>query len=405
MDLITLKTRIKSWEHAFTKQHSRAPSRLDVKQNAEILALYKSYKALKSKASKPAIANPSQIDNIKNLLDEPIEDDQFLISTNTELGPTPQAEGKILSIFDIKMTPPESSPLKHKLAPNTEFKTVEFKTPTKPKKIPTTPSKATPKSNFMQKILAAKSSPVASASQETPMYLKRNIDKFEIRSPAFSSPSTGSPTKISTPTKFSGSRVAPSSPTRSSTPVRSTQRSSAPVSQLPLFNTPQTPTSKQQPNFQVSPSPFKSFSETRKRLLDIYEDHKSITIDEDIEITDEEEVEQEQVENKVYRKRSKTQKRSTRRFKIRPNIFSADDDFRNKDLHKMMEQINENEEKTLDNMQDKEEEEEEEEEEEKEKEVTDHNTKPTGRKRNPISNNFKRMKIHYKKNKRWGGRR
>ena len=108
-DILTIKQQIKDWEHGFKLQHGKLPSKLDVRENPKIKALYSKYKSIK--LNKQVTTTTMDKSTAKEDFDEK---ENVLPTPNGELGPTPQANGRVLSIFDLKLTPPESSPLKNK---------------------------------------------------------------------------------------------------------------------------------------------------------------------------------------------------------------------------------------------------------------------------------------------------
>ncbi|RLV95213.1 DNA replication regulator SLD2 [Spathaspora sp. JA1] len=238
MDVSEVKRQIKNWEYEFKKLHNRLPSKSDVKQNSQISKLYSLYKSIKNKQQEPILSPQKPPPDV-------------------ELGPTPQANGKVLSIFDFKLaSPPESSPLKRKSTnimppPESPIKKIQpqMQTPTKPKTTGfLTPSKKPKSINF-----------------ETPDYLSRGMSR------------TLDPT---TPTSGRKSNFA----------------------------------------FSVSPSPLK-INRFNKKLAQVYNASVEPDLDEDPdmgipEMSDEEE-DLETEEPNTYKKK-KTQKRSTRRGKLAP---------------------------------------------------------------------------------------
>ncbi|CAK9436269.1 uncharacterized protein LODBEIA_P08270 [Lodderomyces beijingensis] len=181
VDIVKVKQDIKNWEHSFTDAHRRLPSKADINDNADIKNLYALYKSLKS--GKPPRAVSKSRPEQDKLESKNSNREDVPATPKGELGPTPQANGRILSIFDMKWTPPESSPLKHKIPdatlehspsllvdsmPELKGTTEEngnhtFATPTKkPKSINATPSNtAKRKLNF--------------SDIETPRYMKTSL--------------------------------------------------------------------------------------------------------------------------------------------------------------------------------------------------------------------------------------
>ncbi|EGW34330.1 uncharacterized protein SPAPADRAFT_149052 [Spathaspora passalidarum NRRL Y-27907] len=329
MDITELKRKIKNWEHEFQKKNNRLPSKSDVKGNPEISKLYSLYKTTKSGKtavpSKPPQPPPQSPH-------KPIP-----ASPGMELGPTPQANGKVLSIFDYRMTPPESSPLKRKSTitemsparqnmgpPESPIKKIQMETPTKPKVRQlnfVTPTKKPTKINF-----------------ETPDYLSHGV------------------------------RALQQDPT---TPASGRKLNFAAV-------------------FSVSPSPLK-INRFGKKLADVY---NASVHEMDMEIPEmsdeehsEEDVAQEDEDGTIttYRKK-KTQKRSTRRSKLAP-VFMDQDAPQNVNVQEEMTKIEQQEKKRLASYINSDVESEEEE----SNVFVDTTVKKT---RKPVADNYKRLKIN-----------
>lgn len=389
-DINAIKKQIKDWEHAFIEENTRQPSKRDVKENSKVSKLYKVYKALKNKqkVEVKVLVKPTNdaIDNIKGLSDDEFDKDagnsslDVFLRHNTELGPTPQAGGKVLSIFDLNMTPPDSSPLKDKQQSNVPtIGNTEFKTPTKVKILnQATPLKSERKS-FMERInMIQNSSPIKtpnrpnSVSMQTPQYLNHNIKKFEISQKA---------------------DISPFNIPEQSSPLKHTPISTPVLSKI---------------SFQVSPSPFKRKGFLgSKKLLDVFNEHQNIQIDEEEGFISEESDDEPIVEGQspLRKRKAKTQKRTTRRWKMKPHIEEAEsDNLQKKNIHRVLQEINEGHEKKLEKMMNTNENETDSDD-EFPKEIRK-TVKSTGRKVAPISHNYKRLKIHYKKgNNKWGRRR
>lgn len=397
--LLLYKVRIKDWEKAFLAANGKLPSKADVKADLEIRKAYKKYNQLKAskdaKGSKPqreaeneqksensAKTRSSDLIHIDINLTED-EEEQVELVRNAELGPTPQANGKVLSIFDMVLSPPESSPLKQRgqfLVPGassimspTKSGPHEFKTPTKSVKrlelSDLTPSRGDRPSLMARLELAssAKAITPTSASKglvETPFYLGKVNNKFLFREDG---------------EQKSGEASLPSTPTKSPSIV----------------------------NFQVSPSPLKSqrflsFGRAKK-VSDIFMEYQSMQLGDEFEAQKleverefqaNEEVESEKVDEEhplmaARRKKAKTQKRTTRRWKIKPKSGEAGDDFEGKDVHQEMERIKVRQHDELVGYMEGHTESEESEEEEF---VAP--TRPASTKINPVSNNYKRLKIN-----------
>ena len=142
-----LKRQIKQWEHAFERQHGRPPASADIKREASTRQLYRDYKALRAAPTAPATAPAAPAAPAASPPPSP-----QLIRASAELGPTPQAHGKVLSIFDVKVTPPQSSPLRKG----------KFKTPTKAARLDVTPAR-TPAGSPMKRSLLAQLTAVEEA--------------------------------------------------------------------------------------------------------------------------------------------------------------------------------------------------------------------------------------------------
>lgn len=111
--ILQLKQRIKEWEYDFYKQNDRLPSKLDIKKD-KVYKLYKTYNHVKKEKGKEDVKDISRDvsrDVSRDISSETSSDEEFSF---TQLGPTPQSKGKILSILDMQLTPPHSSPLKRK---------------------------------------------------------------------------------------------------------------------------------------------------------------------------------------------------------------------------------------------------------------------------------------------------
>ncbi|KAF3989518.1 hypothetical protein FT663_01762 [Candidozyma haemuli var. vulneris] len=373
-ELLQHKLQIKQWEKAFAKTNGRVPAKSDVKANPEIYKAYKTYNYLKSKqkgkqqdgsngqskASKSGskgktsslepldfIPLPVEADDDSN---EPHETNPPL---NAELGPTPQANGKVLSLFDI-LSPPESSPLAtSKVVPKSMNSsplkdTTVFKTPTKSVKridyADLTPARNSSAKKSLTSALQSVSTPSKKESAgpdekhtsiETPFYLGKINSKFQFN-PEAVSPLKGSP----------------SSPYNVS---------------VPTINDPVTPSKPtiEQPRFSTSPSPFKtermsSFG-NNKKLTDVFNEAISFQIDEQLkleveselmlemerDINEEEENAEEQLPMRTSKKRL-TQKRTTRRWKIKPR--SEDEraeSFDGKNVHEEIKKIEDREQQEL----------------------------------------------------------
>lgn len=371
-NILLLKQAIKVWEHEFQRSNNRIPSRLDIKLDPKIYKLYKTYKTLKSKQTgdkenvldhkteEPEdkktgidiniLESQSDIEDLEEENEGTRSTDIQLKSSNAELGPTPQANGKVLSILDMRLTPPDSSPLKTKLhskVPEIPATLVDqasqdtFKTPTKSRvsriDLLDLTSSNTKKSNGnalflkLEQIANMKGDDSISnqvkirtpnnkgdnllKSLETPQYLAKVNNKFNFDMDLDNkiNDHSGSPLKVNETLVMSASNYTePNTPTRAPSSI----------------------------NFQVSPSPLKphrlfSFG-NNKKLSEIFNDYKNIK--EDSELQDESnnneeetafengaETGKESSERDRKRKR-KTQKRTTRRWKIKPTTNNVEED-------------------------------------------------------------------------------
>lgn len=336
--LLQVKEKIKTWEHDFQKTHGRVPAKQDMKLEPQISNLYTQYRQLKG-TKKPSSSKKAPIlerkrsfavdvggflSESENSEDNDESNGHIIEVAGAQLGPTPQANGKVLSIFDLKLTPPESSPLKSKTLQIPEIKHEAgedgmFKTPTKIRKLnfmDLTPSvHKTPTRNLSSKLqMAAETSD--SVLLKTPSYLSRTSQKFT----------------------FDDS---------DSTNIKSSPFVASPSPQAEQGNStqPVTPSKPTLDGFLVSPSPLKTHRflsyGSNKKISDIFHDFKKNAIEEEEaeefegEFLDEEEVllaEDDALSTK--RKKQITQKRTTRRWKIKPRQDNTgDDQFSRKDIH------------------------------------------------------------------------
>lgn len=268
-ELHECKLKIKQWEHEFAKAHGRPPAKADMKANPEIGRLYKMYNLQRHKKERHADS-----------------DDETPVSLTAELGPTPQANGRVRSIFEMTMSPPQSSPSKPP---------AEFKTPTKAASqlsfIDVTPRQNTPKESVMarlQSIMTPTKPGVLSA--ETPAYLGKS------KLFSFSTPS----------------------------------RTPAP--------------------FQESPSPLKlqRASSFGRSITEIYAETQSFEVihelAQQLNPTDEDDdAENEEPAGDVPRKKARTQKRTTRRWKIKPKANEESTVVLGVDIHQELKELQERE--------------------------------------------------------------
>lgn len=421
--LLDHKKRIKEWEKLFLAEHGRIPDKSDVKANKDIRKAYKTYNHLKERASGLKPENTRDKDNKTTkqavqkdqfsseplqhkLLDVSIDltddddDDEMEAIANAELGPTPQANGKVMSIFDMIMSPPDSSPLKQKnppvkdlSSPSRMHNTQEFKTPTR----------------AAQRILLTDLTPSRGSNGKPSIMAKLRE--------ALSPQKSGNGTAMTTPTKPSATVVE--------TPfylgkINNKFLFQDPTSKIPAAEI-TTPTKSSAVAFQVSPSPLKpqrmvSFGSTRS-VSDIFNDNRSINIEEfadqqlelekELQIMEKALPDDESESLPQSRKRKVlTQKRTTRRWKIKPNAqLEKEDGFEGKDIHEELRKLDETERKNyalyLEGSKKEDLEEEEDEEEEEEIPIAKKVATAADRKLKPISNNFQRLKINDPRSKKF----
>ncbi|KAK6199168.1 DNA replication/checkpoint protein [Scheffersomyces amazonensis] len=295
-----VRKKIKQWEYDFKAKNDRLPGKEDIKQEKRIYKLYSSYRTLKSQPVKiksgessvsvSTINNESYKSPIKNI-------------TNGELGPTPQANGKVMSIFDVKMTPPESSPLKDKQSQS--FST--FKTPTKRNKNQN--NDPFRESNSVSRSLTAQLKEVSESNfPVTPIKFNNNASNA-----------------LMTPQYLTTSKQDDKQPL--STPIKQTTIS-----------------------FQVSPTPIKPLRFVTK-LTEIANEINVYDRDKDKENENEDEdvfsdhSDFSDIENRKYKK--KNPKRTTRRWKMKPREEMEVSTTKIKDIHKKIDQIKEQEKSSL----------------------------------------------------------
>ncbi|RCK58901.1 DNA replication regulator SLD2 [Candida viswanathii] len=340
MEVAEVKQKIKEWEYAFREKNNRLPSKSDIKENSEIRKLYSLYRAIK--LGKP----PKEAPKKEPVSESPVRKNVF--DSAGELGPTPQANGRVLSIFDFKMTPPESSPLKKK-STNTNL-------PSSPQKMDMPPP----------------DSPVKRIMVETPT-------KNRVR-------------LLATPTKSRSIDFSAFSPGyRKENPQTPTSGSSVAVV-----------------DFQVSPSPMKPLRGIGKKLADLYksaiEEAETLKdsefadgelVDEVIEEEGQSGDEEDETETTTVYKRKRTQKRLTKRVKMAPRPVEEKPTLDNINIQKKVSKMEEKEREHIEayiNSED------EEEEDEVKPRVPESPVKKT---RKPTANNFQRLKINDPRAKRF----
>lgn len=438
--LLDYKKRIKEWEKLFLAENGKLPSKSDVKANKDIRKSYKTYNYLKEKLKKqtdngagndkykalealevssksPQLPQEPQLLEISmDFTDDDLdgEDADSMAHTiaNAEFGPTPQANGKVLSIFDMILSPPDSSPLKLK-TPFIDHQSSPvkagpgsapqhmFRTPTKAaRKIQftdLTPSRASSgKSSIMAKLRQASSPRKADEPapgeefttptkayvdniMETPFYLGKVNNKFLFKD------SNTSPVGniLTTPTKASPSGT-----------------------------------------FQVSPSPLKperiiSFGSTRSvseifnaiPQLDFEEfEAQKLEIEKELQQNNEKTSSIDKLTEHIPQTRKRkvlTQKRTTRRWKMKPNApIDYEDAFEGKNIHDEIKKLDEDERKCFAEYMEGQKSndeglEEDEDGDEEELAPRSAHVNTNSKKLKPISNNFQRLKINDPRTKRF----
>lgn len=413
-ETLQLKQTIKEWERNFKKTHGKVPTREDIKQDSKVHQLYKRYKKLKfrnkdtKEGPNDACNNNSKVSSrekascndygidftaLNSSSEEETEEkekDPFrdLSSIEGSFGPTPQANGRVLSIFDVRLTPPESSPLKGRnkvgslRALPTSSETPEFKTPTKNRVVKIEPNSA--QKTYTEKLSLNKRLLFALQNEEKSDAEGRSDASEGLLTPAC---------LVRHNSLFNASPLE----TRNEPPV-------TPSKTVSMLETRQFLTPTKSPkftNFQVSPSPLKPhrlFSFGNKRLSDLFLDkrkHIDVTEDKLLEIDNSEDdvpIAKEQMSSNF---RKKTQKRTTRRFKLKPvvDVYESQD-LKKINVHEEIDKINnENNKKLLAYMnsdplscED-----------DDDDDQIGKSKKPqssTGRKIKPISQNYRRLKIN-----------
>jgi hypothetical protein len=111
----TLKLEIKNWEHQFRKEHNRNPSKADIQANKDIQNKYKQYRSYKAHGSK-IYKTPTKTRSNRQQLQTPQRTSPINRPDSSpvlakEIGPTPQMNGVVLSIFD-GISSPNVTPVK-----------------------------------------------------------------------------------------------------------------------------------------------------------------------------------------------------------------------------------------------------------------------------------------------------
>lgn len=394
-DLVSVKQSIKDWEYSFRNKHNRFPTKNDIKNVPDIHKLYKEYKRLKSTHVHSATDKDNGPNEILESIDvdidssEPEQEERFReepfegIKNDPQLGPTPQANGRVLSIFDLQLTPPNTTPTK-KIADNirihsasTTPKSDSFKTPTK------RPSKISGRSLNLSLHAVSQSDDrsvnVSHAHKDdiadTPQYLARTNNKFLF--------SIDTPAKSQSPRKQHFNSVG----------IKQEHQSQAPSYQEPI-----TPTKLSNVNFLVSPSPLKPhrlFNVGNKKLSDLFNEIKHATNTADLpeeKFEDHNSSDDAANEDSVTYRKKFTQKRTTRRWKMKPNFAVEEYHEQNINVQQEMEKLYQKEKQEFQNYLDG-----------KEEVLDGHesveskNEKPQNtneKKIKPISMNYKRLKIN-----------
>ncbi|AET41230.1 Sld2p Ecym_7404 [Eremothecium cymbalariae DBVPG len=118
-----LKVQLKRWEHQFLKQNGRSPIKEDIRAHPDIKNKYKQYAKLKHyQAKKPKLTrSPSKVSHLTPQK-----------RVDAELGPTPQIYGKVLSLFEMNISPRANvviaapSPTKNEAVAETLIGTVQL---------------------------------------------------------------------------------------------------------------------------------------------------------------------------------------------------------------------------------------------------------------------------------------
>lgn len=393
-NILRCKLRIKEWENNFKEKNGKVPSKEDAKAS-EIWSVYQMYNKLKARTrrkthepeeedskAKTETNRQASIQTEDHSTSNPsivAQSPKNALKAEAEFGPTPQANGRVLLIFDMISGTPELSPLKPKNEdpknlPFSSNPDTGFKTPTRPPRQITfaelTPSRSSASRPSVAEKLAMALSPTRTPSQavaETPFYLRRAELPAQIGAKLESEPQTPSKTAVVT--------------------------------------------------FQVSPSPLKpvrilSFG---KKISDLANELREIDEEELAaqrleygfeETEDDGDCEQGEptTENAGAQKRRRkaiTQKRTTRRWKIKPR---SDDgtttSLEGKNVHDEVQRLQEKEQthraNYLNGVAN------EESEEEDNLEQQQQAQKPArARKHNLVSNNFKRLKINDPRTRRF----
>lgn len=340
-----LKQEIKEWEHNFTKNHGVKPTHEDIKLDLDIQLKYKKYnkykKELKYLQEKENLqtprknkefhyATPRKSDELATPQRHDLTPHESPSPMKTkEIGPTPQLEGRVLSIFDI----PVNSPLSQPPPPNP----IVFKTPSK-KKI--TSLFDTPTTTTNRKV------------QETPSYLQGQVSPVMLSSQeaVFAIGAGGlekSSQLLRTPDKTTIEFNIEPSPMMS--PVRRTVKRKSlfeKMNELTQFKSDVEKYEKDEEDLN------KIILEENRQILSLNQeddewDLMNETSSVQVEMTQNEKQDEEKDNHERLRKKIKTQKRSTRRRKMKPLEFNGNDELLLVNIHEKLKMLDEEQQETF----------------------------------------------------------
>ncbi|AGO10411.1 AaceriABL045Wp [[Ashbya] aceris (nom. inval.)] len=104
-----LKVQLKTWERQFLEENGRSPIKEDIKAHPEIRRKYKEYTSLKKQLSKETTAKSLQKHGSPAKVTHPTP--QKYLEAEIELGPTPQIYGKVVSLFEMHISPLKRAPV------------------------------------------------------------------------------------------------------------------------------------------------------------------------------------------------------------------------------------------------------------------------------------------------------
>ncbi|AAS50726.1 ABL045Wp [Eremothecium gossypii ATCC 10895] len=117
-ELDVLKVQLKTWERQFLEENGRSPIKEDIKAHPEIRRKYKEYTSLKKLLSKGNAAVTGQKHGSPSRATHPTP--QKHIDAEIELGPTPQIYGKVVSLFEMHISPLKKVPVRQLDADSSE---------------------------------------------------------------------------------------------------------------------------------------------------------------------------------------------------------------------------------------------------------------------------------------------